>query len=336
MNGAPSRLLGLRLLLSGGILALLAGSLVLGALWLSMAERAAVLPQPSPMPPMETIGFITFVPVTLPPSPTPTGPVEATSTPPLASPVLSSTPEATPTRPSVLYPVCTPPAGWLPYRVRAGDTLYTLAWRADTSPLLIQRANCLTRAVLTTGQMLYLPPAFFVPPTRVPCGPPPGWIRYIVRAGDTLWNLSLRVGISVEAIRWANCMTGYTLRVGQPLYLPTYPSPLTSTPTRVPTVTRTATPTPTRTGTPTPTGSPTPTGTSTATFTPTSSPTPTGTPTGTPTSTASPTPTGTPTPTESPTPTEMPPSPTLPPPSPPPSPEPSPTGPPPASPSPPP
>lgn len=321
---------GWRLLLSGGLLVLLAGALVVGALWLSAVDRALVPLRPPTSPP-EMAGWVTsFIPTVLVISPTPLG-VETPS-----SPVPSPTQEPTPTPPSVLYPTCMPPAGWLPYRVRAGDTLYNLAWRAGTSPLLIQQANCLVGETLTVGRILYLPSPFFATPTRVPCGPPPGWIRYIVRPGDTLWNLSIRLGVSVEAIRWANCMTDYTLRVGQPLYLPAYPPPLSPTPTRSPTATWTHTPTPT--GTPTPTVTPTPTGTITETPTPTESPTPTETPTGSPTLTE--TPTGSPTPTEtptgSPTPTETPTESPTPSPEPSPTPTPSPTAEPTVSPSPPP
>ncbi len=288
---------GWRLLLSGGLLVLLAGALVLGALWLSAVDRALAPPRPPTSTPEMARWVTPFIPTVFVISPTPFG----VETPP--SPVPSPTLGPTPTPPSVLYPTCTPPAGWRPYRVQSGDTLYSLAWRAGTSPLLIQQANCLVGETLTPGRILYLPPQFFAPPTRVPCGPPPGWVRYIVQPGDTLWNLSVRLGTSVEAIRWANCMTDYTIRVGQPLYLPAYPPPLSPTPTRFPTATRT--PTPTGTWTPTPTLTPTPTGTLTGTPTPTESPTPPNTPTETPTE--SPMPTETPT---METPTEIPPSPT--------------------------
>ena len=280
MDEVHSPASGWRLLLSGGLLLLLAGALVVGALWLSAMDRALAPPRsPTPTPEVAWLPTL-FIPTVPALSPTPV--VIVMETPP--SPAPSPTEGPTPTPPSVLYPTCTPPAGWRPYRVQAGDALYHLAWRAGTSPLLIQQANCLVGERLTVGQILHLPPQFFAPPTRVPCGPSPGWVRYIVQPGDTLWNLSLRLGVSVEAIRWANCMTDYIIRVGQPLYLPAYPPPLSPTPTRFPTVTRTPTPSPTGTRTPTPTVTPTPTGT--------------------PTPTESPTPTGTPTPTESPTPTE--------------------------------
>lgn len=166
-------------LLFGGLLALLAGALVLGALWLSAVDRALVLPRSPTATPTMAWMVTPFIPTVFVLSPTPFG-LETPS-----SPVPSPTQGPTPTPPSVLYPTCRPPAGWLPYQVRPGDTLYNLAWRAGTSPLVIQQANCLVGETLTVGHILYLPPQFFATPTRVPCGPPPGWIRYIVQPGDT-------------------------------------------------------------------------------------------------------------------------------------------------------
>jgi LysM repeat protein len=56
--------------------------------------------------------------------------------------------------------------------------------------------------------------------------PPPGWIVYTVRFGDTLHSLSTRDGASVDAIIAANCLTTEDLRQGDLLYLPSTPSPL--------------------------------------------------------------------------------------------------------------
>ncbi|MCS7282792.1 MAG: LysM peptidoglycan-binding domain-containing protein [Anaerolineae bacterium] len=294
-------------LILGLFLSVASGLLILGALWLSLTDRA--MAPLSPVPPTE----IAWV---LPTSTRRTTPSHPAHTPGLPTPGVTPGLISTPTPLSVLYPtLCAPPAGWLPYTVRRGDTLYGLAWRSGVSPLLIIQGNCLGTDFLQAGRVVYLPPTFFVTPTRVPCGPPPGWVRYFVQPGDTLWNLSFRLGVSIEAIRLANCMTDYVLRVGQPLYLPAYPPPLTPTrtPTRLPTAVYTATPTPSLTPTPTgtPTGTPTPTSTPARTETPTvtPTPTPTDTPTPTPLPTATPLPSPTPTP-ETPSPTPVPPTPT--------------------------
>ncbi len=58
------------------------------------------------------------------------------------------------------------------------------------------------------------------------CPPPPGWILYTVRSGDTLHSLATRDGASVDAIIAANCLTAEDLAQGDLLYLPSTPSPL--------------------------------------------------------------------------------------------------------------
>ncbi len=57
------------------------------------------------------------------------------------------------------------------------------------------------------------------------CTPPPGWILYTVRSGDTLHSLSIRDGTSVDAIIAANCLTTEDLSEGDLLHLPSPPSP---------------------------------------------------------------------------------------------------------------
>jgi formylglycine-generating enzyme required for sulfatase activity len=57
----------------------------------------------------------------------------------------------------------------------------------------------------------------------VPCGPPLGWVVYIVQPGDTLFSLSRRFGVSIESIRHANCLSSYTVYNGGAIYLPPQP-----------------------------------------------------------------------------------------------------------------
>jgi hypothetical protein len=64
-------------------------------------------------------------------------------------------------------------------------------------------------------------------PRLYPCGPPLGWVVYVVQSGDHLYSLSRRFGVGIEAIRQANCLSDYTIYAGQALYLP----PLMSSPT---------------------------------------------------------------------------------------------------------
>ncbi len=311
MTGTPvpshNLRLGLRQIGTGTVLVLFAGALVLGILALSAAEQNAGY-QPGPL----VTASLSSVP-TLPfPTTAPTGSPTPKLTPqPTVPPPTSTAPPPTTTAlPSSPTP-CQFPAGWLPYHVQPSDDLFTLAWRVGMSVFDLLEENCLEGGALEPGQVLYLPPAFFVTPTSISCGPPSGWVRYTVQAGDTLWNLAYRLGISIETIRQANCMHDYIVRIGQPLYLPTYPAPLsptptilTMTPTPSPSPTPTAPISPTVTMTPQPsmTWPPTPPSTATFTPTPTATPTATHTPVISPTATATSTPTSTFTPAPTPTP----------------------------------
>ncbi len=279
------------------VLLRLAGVFLTGVLTLALVLGSVQLAQVDPM--------LVFVP----PARTPRGPT------PTYYPTLAATPTAEPfptalqtsTPRSELIARCEPPAGWLPYTVRPGETLVTLAWRAQTNVHVLAQANCLGIQEVRAGEIVYLPPVAVITPTAQPyvCGPPPGWRIAYVRRGDTLYALSVRYGTTIEAIRRANCLRGYAIYVGQALYLPPR---IVITPTPLPTFTPSPTfsPTPTRTPTATPTTSPPLT--VTPTLTPTA--TPTGTLTVTPTPTASPTGTPTLTPTPSPTPTQTPDTPT--------------------------
>ncbi len=175
---------------------------------------------------------------------------------------------------------CPPPAGWVAYIVQAGDTLENLATRYQVSVEMLGQTNCLLTASILPGTVLYVPPT----PTRtpVPCGPPRGWVTYIVQAGDTLYHLSQVYGVTVQQLQNANCLGSSTLiRTGQVLYVP--PGP-----TRTPVTTGTPTPTSTPTGTPTSPG-PSVTSSPTVTFTPTL----TATVSSTPENSVTPSPTGT-------------------------------------------
>ncbi len=68
--------------------------------------------------------------------------------------------------------------------------------------------------------------------TPTPCGPPPNWVYYTVRPGDTLFGLSLRFKVSMQQLQLANCLIDTNLKYGQPLLVPFMP---TNTPTLTPT-----------------------------------------------------------------------------------------------------
>ncbi len=273
--------------------ALVSGLLVFGALSLASAEglngSVPQAPQATATTYVETPGQIVNTPL---PTDTPT-------------------PEPPPTN-------CPPPTGWMPYVIENGDTLEGLAARHQTSTQLIIQANCLLSASLLPGTVLYLPPlptatqrpteqepatatATVIQPTQPRCGPPPGWVRYVVRPNDNLYRLSLAFGVSVQELQWANCLASPdVIRVGDTLWVPNVPtrtpSPTATTPVTPPSSTP-VTPSPVvPSATHTPTSSPTNTSTPTLTSTSTPTETSTLTPTETPTATSTPTLTATPNP----------------------------------------
>ncbi|MDZ4158304.1 MAG: LysM peptidoglycan-binding domain-containing protein [Anaerolineaceae bacterium] len=203
-------------LLIGLIAVSATGILVLGALSLALAP-GVVLKTATP---------------TAPSTVTPAEPVEsATFTPAEATRTITPTP-------------CLPPAGWLPVVVQPGDTLKSLALERAVSRQMIREENCLPDNNLLSDSTIYLPPLLptatrSLTPTPVPvvCGPPSGWIRYIVQPGDNLFRLSLAYGVSVQQLQFANCLGNSTLIfAGQALYVP-------NVRTRTPVTTATRTPT---------------------------------------------------------------------------------------------
>ncbi len=227
----------------------------------------------------------TNLPVPLAPTFTPAPAMLPTSTvipsptsPPSPTPLVATLPP--------LPQVCTPPYGWVGYTIQVGDTLNDLAYRYQTSVSQLMQANCLDNPVVYPGQVIFLPPVFFTPtpPPPPPCGPPPGWVQYVVQPGDTLNSLAARTNTTVYAIAQASCLTRNVIHAGQVVWLPYLPPP--PAPTLPPTATYTPHPTPP------PTLAPTPSNTPVATFTPTSQP-PTATYPPPPTHTATPRPTDT-------------------------------------------
>lgn len=205
-------------------------------------------------------------------------------TPPTAtaentSPTFEPTP-ATPLSPTpTLTPFqiptnCPPPYGWVPLFVQYGDSLDNLANSYQTTPAELKTANCLQNDYLPPGIVIFVPNTI---PTATytqisSCGPPAGWVTYIVKAGDTLYSLGKAYGVTVAALQRANCLgTSTKIRTGSRLWVPNVP---TNTPNPTNTLTKIPKPKNTKTSSPTFTNTPTTTSTETATSTPTVTPTP--------------------------------------------------------------
>ncbi len=114
-------------------------------------------------------------------------------------------------------------AGWSTYVVRAGDTLWDLAGRFDTTVAQLVARNALgsAGAALHVGDRL-LVPSGGSSTTQPPAtgGPSPAG-TYVVRAGDSLWDIASAHGVDVDALSSANGLSAAsTILPGQRLRLP--------------------------------------------------------------------------------------------------------------------
>lgn len=195
----------LRQLGAGVIVAIFSVILVIGGVFLSLAETLPPPATPTQIPPTFPQSF-----------PTPTATTTASQLPTTTETPTSTLLAAAPT-------ICTPPSGWVQIMAGSGDTVYSLAQRYKTTAENLNAANCLTSADLPAGMALYVPP---VPTVTVsPCGPPAGWVRnYIVRRGDTLSSIARLYNTTYPRLQVANCMgSSTTIYAGQRLWVPNIP-----------------------------------------------------------------------------------------------------------------
>jgi LysM repeat protein len=142
-----------------------------------------------------------------------------------------------------------PPAGTTPatgtHIVQPGETLGMISARYGVSVATLAQANRLSNpSLIYVGQQLVIPgggtssgPATQPPPTAAG--------THIVQPGETLFRIATQYGVSVDALRAANGLTGNTIFSGQMLTIPTggnppapAPAPITpSGPVPSPTIT---------------------------------------------------------------------------------------------------
>lgn len=136
-----------------------------------------------------------------------------------------------------------PPAGGL-HVVVHGDTLWGLAQRFSVTVDALRAWNPWIRAdIIVPGQQVRVaapspatPPATSTPVTS-------GSRAHTVAAGDTLWGIAHRYGVSVDAVKAANGLRTDLIGVGQRLVIPPT-APAAPPPAPVPTPTPTPAPAP--------------------------------------------------------------------------------------------
>lgn len=181
-------------------------------------EKKAPTPVPSPPAVAATATPVPAETVVRVGSPSPVTGAGAGATPASAE-TPTPVPPAVPTRlptPTPVPPVATAapaqPSGGTVYVVQAGDTLFSIAVRFGTTVEAIRQANNLTGDTIYVGQNLVIPGGG-VPAVGTPT-------VYIVQAGDTLFSIALRYGVTVEAIKSANGLGSDFIYVGQRLVIP--------------------------------------------------------------------------------------------------------------------
>ena len=202
----------LRQLSVGIIIGVVSAVLVIGGIFLSLAETFSTLATPTQIPPTLQLNFPTITPSI----------ASAQSETPTSTPTSTQTAVLVSSSPTVCAP---PPAGWIQISITAGDTVYSIAQRYRTTTEILSAANCLSSLELPAGYVLLVPP---VPATVtvIPCGPPIGWVRaYIVQPGDNLFRISISYGTTVPQLQRANCMgASITIFAGQRLWVPNVPT----------------------------------------------------------------------------------------------------------------
>lgn len=102
-----------------------------------------------------------------------------------------------------------PQGGSIRYVVQAGDSLWLIAQRYNTTVNAIKSLNGLTSDLLNIGQVL-----------RIPAPQTSSYIEYTVRAGDSLWLIAQKYNTTVNAIKSLNGLTSDLLNIGQVLRIP--------------------------------------------------------------------------------------------------------------------
>ncbi|AYA76348.1 peptidoglycan endopeptidase [Bacillus sp. Y1] len=99
------------------------------------------------------------------------------------------------------------------YKVSSGDTLYRIALNNNLSVSQIMEWNKLSTSSIYVGQTLTL----LAPHTHETTTTTSS--TYTVKAGDTLWGIATRNGMTVDQLKALNNLTTNTLYVGQVLKL---------------------------------------------------------------------------------------------------------------------
>ncbi|WP_066048339.1 muramidase family protein [Robertmurraya korlensis] len=104
------------------------------------------------------------------------------------------------------------------HTVVAGDTLYSISKKYNTTVDALKKNNQLTSDVLSLGQRLTIPSTQTVAPIPEPTTTTPTLPdTYTVVSGDSLYSIALKFGLTVDELRARNQLVSDVLRIGQVL-----------------------------------------------------------------------------------------------------------------------
>jgi len=210
--------------------ALLSIGLMLGALSISLV---GFIPEEAP-PPTET-------PIATPIPITPTNTFPPTLTPPSDAATLTFTSTSTVAQTAN----CPLPSGWITVTIGAGETLESISARYGVTKDYLKSVNCLISDSLLPGTRLNVPNN--ATSTSAACVPGRSdWVKnYVVKPGDTFYNIAYRYFTSDYELKRVNCRSTDHLIPGEILWTPNVaPRAHTNTPAKTQTATNDFTVTP--------------------------------------------------------------------------------------------
>ncbi len=111
----------------------------------------------------------------------------------------------------------TNPNNMFMYTVKAGDTLYSIAKKYNTTAQNIIDLNYLKSTNIKPGDILRIPETY----TKEEEMYLPNYTNYIVKKGDTIYSIARANNISVDTLISDNSLTSNTLKIGQILKIRT-------------------------------------------------------------------------------------------------------------------
>lgn len=103
------------------------------------------------------------------------------------------------------------------YTVKAGDTLYGIAKKYNTTVDAIKNLNYLKSNNLTIGQIIRIPEMY----TPIDQMVIPNYINYTVKSGDNLYSIARTYNVGVDTLIKDNGLTSNILSIGQILRIRT-------------------------------------------------------------------------------------------------------------------